>query len=169
MNRVEKILRVNHAGECGAINVYKFQLFVAKCLYKDIVPILQEMLSHEKEHYQIFDNALKERNLRHCYAIKLWSVGGALLGLLTALAGRKAIWTCTDSIETTVLLHLEEQLSCLREVDIDAFEIVRSIQQDEEEHRAIGRKNGSVKLVYRPIYWCVKHSVEFAIYLSVRL
>ena len=169
MKNVERILRVDHAGERGAISVYQSQLFVAKYFYKDIVPILEEMLEHEKQHCQIFENALKERELRHCYAIKLWSVGGTLLGLLTALAGRKAIWTCTDSIETTVLQHLDEQLNYLREVDTNAFEIVRSIKEDEEEHRDLGRKNGSGSCIHRPIYWCVKNSVELAINLSSRL
>ncbi|MCW8875494.1 MAG: demethoxyubiquinone hydroxylase family protein [Kangiellaceae bacterium] len=169
MKEVERILRVDHAGECGAINVYKSQLFVARYLYKDIVPVLEEMLAHEKEHYQIFDKALKERELRHCYAIKLWSIGGTLLGILTALAGRKAVWTCTESIETTVLHHLEHQLEFLKKIDAQAFDVVQSIIQDEEEHRDISRRNGSDKLTHRPIYWCVKNSVQLAINLSTRL
>ena len=107
MKEVDRIIRVDHAGEFGAIKIYRSQILVARLFDKDIVEKLEEMLAHEKKHFAMFDNLLLSRGIRHCYALYFWGFGGAALGLLTGLFGRNAIWVCTDSIETTVLHHLE--------------------------------------------------------------
>lgn len=169
MIEVERILRVDHAGEFGAINIYRSQLFVARYLYKDIVPKLEEMLSHEKKHFNTFDRILKSRNIRHCYALYFWAFGGITLGILTALAGRKAIWVCTDSIESTVLHHLDWQLDFLSQHDTEAYDAVMSIKADEEEHQDFGQTHGSKSFVYKPIFWVVRQSTEFAIWMSTKL
>ncbi|MBQ4834890.1 demethoxyubiquinone hydroxylase family protein [Pseudoalteromonas luteoviolacea] len=169
MKEVDRILRVDHAGEFAAINIYRSQLFIARHLYQDIVPILEEMLSHEKTHFDTFDRILSSRNIRHCYALSFWAFGGATLGFLTALAGRNAIWVCTDSIESTVLHHLEWQLDFLEKHDQEVHEAVLSIKVDEQEHRDFGRSQGSNSNIYRPIFWVVKKSTEFAIWLSTKL
>ncbi len=169
MLEVERILRVDHAGELGAINIYRKQLFVARYLYKDIVPTLEEMLSHEMGHFKIFDSLLKKRGIRHCYALRLWALGGAVLGLFTALLGRNAIWVCTDSIETTVLHHLEWQLEFLSKNDLEAYDAVHSIKAEEEEHKKLGENNGVNSFVYKPIFYLVRKSTELAIWLSTKL
>lgn len=169
MVEVERILRVDHAGEFGAINIYRSQLFIARYLYKDIVCKLEEMLAHEKQHFQTFDSILKKRGIRHCYALYFWALGGAILGLLTALAGRNAIWVCTDSIESTVLHHLDWQLEFLENNDPEVHEAVQSIKADEEEHQEFGQNHGSKSPIYRPVFWVVRKSTEFAIWLSTKL
>lgn len=77
------------------------------------------------------------RSIRHCYAL-----GDFLLGLFTALLGRNAIWVCTDSIESTVLHHLEWQLEFLIKNDLEVYAAVLSIKVDEESHREFGQING---------------------------
>jgi len=101
MKEIDRILRVDHAGEFGAINIYRSQIFVANIFYRDIVKKLEEMLAHEKKHYSTFNDLLVSRNIRHCYALYFWAFGSATLGLFTGLLGRNAIWVCTNSIETT--------------------------------------------------------------------
>ena len=169
MKEIERIIRVDHAGEFGAINIYRSQIFVAKLFYRDIVQQLEEMLAHEKEHYSTFDNLLISRNIRHCYALYLWAFGGATLGLFTGLLGRNAIWVCTNSIETTVLHHLEWQLEFLAKHDSEAHSAVLSIKADEEEHQAFGQSQSTNSIVYQPIFWTVRKSTEFAIWLSTKL
>ena len=169
MLEVERILRVDHAGELGAINIYRKQLFVARYFYKDIVPVLEEMLSHEMRHFKIFDSLLNKRGIRHCYALRLWAFGGGVLGLFTALLGRNAIWVCTNSIETTVLHHLEWQLEFLSKNDVEAYDAVYSIKAEEEEHQELGENNGVNSLVYKPIFYLVRKSTELAIWLSTKL
>ena len=169
MLEVERILRVDHAGELGAINIYRKQLFVARYFYKDIVPVLEEMLSHEMGHFEIFDSLLKKRGIRHCYALKFWAFGGAVLGLFTAFLGRNAIWVCTNSIEKTVLHHLEWQLEFLSRNDAEAYDAVHSIKAEEEEHKELGENNGVNSFVYKPIFYLVRKSTELAIWLSTKL
>jgi ubiquinone biosynthesis monooxygenase Coq7 len=169
MKEVERILRVDHAGEYGAINIYKAQLFIARIFYKNIVSQLEEMLSHEKTHFSTFNKILVERSIRHCYAINFWAFGGFSLGLFTALIGRNAIWVCTNSIESTVLHHLEWQLEFLRDHDLEVHRAVMSIKADEESHREFGQTNGKNSLVYKPIFYIVRRATEFAIWLSTKL
>lgn len=166
---VDRIIRVDHAGEHGAIKIYSAQILISRILHKDIVPALENILSHEREHFRRFDQLLKNRQVRHCYALGLWAVGGFMLGLFTALLGRNAIWVCTNSIETTVLHHLDWQLAFLKEHDQDAYDAVLSIKADEEEHREFGQINGTDSIMYRPIFWVVRKSTESAIWLSTKL
>ncbi len=169
MNEVQRIIRVDHAGEHGAINIYSARLFISRFSYKDIVPKLEEMLSHEKEHFHTFNSLLKLRGIRHCYALKIWALGGYTLGLFTALLGRNAIWVCTNSIESTVLHHLDWQLSYLSEHDQEAYDAVLSIKADEEAHQEFGQNNGTNSVIYKPIFYIVRKSTEAAIWLSTKL
>ena len=88
---VDQILRVNHAGERGAISIYKGQLLIARWLHPSCVESLSEMLGHEKEHFQKFNTILKSRNLRQCHVLFLWALGGWTLGIVTALLGQRSI------------------------------------------------------------------------------
>lgn len=169
MKEIERIIRVDHAGERGAIGIYTAQLTVARILYQDLVPVLEAMLLHEREHYATFNRLLNNRSIRHCYGLGLWAVGGVLLGTATALLGRNAIWVCTNSIETTVLHHLESQLLFLEQHDAEAHAAVLSIKTDEEEHRLLGQVNGRESILYKPLFWLVQGSTEFAIWLSTKL
>lgn len=169
MVEVERIIRVDHAGERGAIAIYGAQLVVARIFFKDIVPTLEDMLLHEREHFSTFSRLLKVRRIRHCYGLGLWAFGGAVLGSVTALMGRNAIWVWTNSIETTVLHHLEWQLAFLREHDAEAHAAVCSIKRDEEQHRELGQRNGNQSLIHKPLFWVVQNSTRFAIWLSTKL
>nr|WP_281261008.1 demethoxyubiquinone hydroxylase family protein [Agarilytica rhodophyticola] len=162
-------MRVDHAGELGAINIYKAQLFVAKFFYKDIVLELEEMLSHENQHFEIFDSLLKKRATRSCYALWFWVSSGCILGFFTAILGRNAIWVCTNAIESTVLHHLEWQLKFLKEHDEETYNAVLSIRADEERHQSIGESLGKNSLIYKPIFGLVKSSTKIAIWLSTKL
>src|SRR4051812_41568394 len=108
---VEHVLRVNHAGERGAICIYRGQIAIARRRAPECVGALTNMLAHEIAHFRTFDRLLQQRGIRHCLALALWAVGGWSLGLFTALLGARAIWVCSAAIESTVNAHLEHQLS----------------------------------------------------------
>ena len=131
---IARIVRVNHAGEFGAIRIYSAQIDVANALYPDIVPALTEMLGHEKVHCAKFLAAMPERNSRPCRVMSLWSWGGWLLGFITALMGRQAIWICTAAVEAAVHHHLDDQLHFLDERDPDLSAIILSIREEELAH-----------------------------------
>jgi ubiquinone biosynthesis monooxygenase Coq7 len=131
---IARILKVNHAGEYGAIRIYRAQLWLARRLYPDLVGFLEETLGHEIQHCAMFREAMPERNARPCRIMSLWGNGGFVLGFLTALTGRKGVWICTAAVEATVHRHLEEQLDFLRGKDAELLELISAIQQQELMH-----------------------------------
>lgn len=167
---IDQILRVDHAGECGAIRIYRSQIAVARILHPDCVPDLSRMLEHELRHFRTFDSLLKARGIRSCYALPLWMVGGWMLGSFTALLGKKAIWVCTAAIENTVNQHLDHQVEVLSRSDPEALAAVESIRRDEEEHEDHAVKNGGEgRGLYRVLRWLVKGATGLAIWLSTKL
>ncbi len=84
MNEIERILKLDQAGEYGAIYIYSAQLLIARVFYKDIISKLDEMISHEQEHYKTFTKLVTTRSMRPFAIIKWGAVGGFVLGLFTA-------------------------------------------------------------------------------------
>lgn len=167
---VEQILRVDHAGECGAIRIYRSQIAVARLIHPRCVSALERMLEHELRHYQTFDALLKSRGVRPCYALPLWMVGGWVLGSLTALLGERAIWVCTAAIENTVNQHLDHQVAVVSRSDPEALAAVESIRRDEQEHEDHAVLNGGDgQRLYRPLRWMVKGATSLAIWMSTKL
>ena len=139
---IAKILKVNHAGEYGAIRIYRGQALVARRIYPDVVGFLEETLAHEVRHCTLFREAMPERGARPCRAMSLWSNGGFVLGLMTSLLSRQGIWICTAAVESTVHRHLEDQLRFLRDRDERLHSLILSIQQDEAPPIYIMQKSG---------------------------
>jgi 3-demethoxyubiquinol 3-hydroxylase len=167
---VDQILRVDHAGECGAIRIYRSQISIARRLHPACVAALEEMLSHELQHFQTFDNLLKVRGVRPCYALPFWMVGGWVLGTFTALLGERAIWVCTAAIENTVNAHLDHQVAVLSANDSAALAAVESIRRDEAAHEDHAvRHGGESGGLYRALRWIVKGATSLAIWLSTKL
>jgi len=167
---VDQILRVDHAGERGAICIYQSQLLVARLLHPQCVPALVEMLGHERRHFQTFDRMLRARRIRHCHALALWAFGGAVLGFATALLGVRAIWVCTAAIENTVNEHLLHQVDYLSETDAEALAAVQSIRRDEQAHEEHALDHGGASHgIYIPLHWLVRNTTAFAIWLSTKL
>jgi ubiquinone biosynthesis monooxygenase Coq7 len=126
-----RIVKVNHAGEFGAIRIYTAQIAVAARFCPDVVPALSRMLAHEREHCAAFQAAMPARDTRPCRIMKLWSCGGWLLGFLMALLGRQGIWACTAAVEAAVHRHLDDQLRFLAERDRQLHRIIASIREEE--------------------------------------
>jgi 3-demethoxyubiquinol 3-hydroxylase len=131
---IGRILKVNHAGEYGAIRIYRAQLWVARRLYPDVVAFLEETLRHEIRHCSLFQDAMPKRSARPCRVMPLWGKSGLILGFLTSLLGRQGIWICTAAVESTVHRHLEDQLYFLRERDAELHSLILSIQHEELAH-----------------------------------
>lgn len=131
---IARIVRVNHAGEYGAIRIYGAQISVSSRRYPDVGPALEHMLAHERDHCAAFFAAMPQRNSRPCRVMSLWSWGGWLLGFLTALMGRQAIWICTAAVEAAVHRHLDDQLLFLADRDAELHGIILSIREEELSH-----------------------------------
>ncbi len=138
---IRRIVKVNHAGEHGAIQIYSSQIAVARWLYPDILAALSEMLGHEIEHCAKFRAAMPARLARPCRIMSLWSVGGWILGFATALMGRRSIWVCTAAVEETVHHHLDDQLHFLIQRDPALHAIISAIRIEEQAHLAHARSH----------------------------
>jgi len=131
---IARIVRVNHAGEFGAIRIYSAQLPVSRWFWPDCSPALSEMQRHERNHCAIFRAAMAPRQSRPCRVMHFWSYGGWLLGFVMACLGRKGIWACTAAVEAAVHRHLDDQLYFVRDRDPELYRIILSIREEELAH-----------------------------------
>lgn len=133
---VRDILRVDHAGEAGAIRIYGVQIAAARRLAPDLVAMLQAALADEIGHRDAFAAAMRTRGITPCAVLPFWWTGGALLGFATALLGRDAILTCTEAVERTVHRHMNDQVAWLESRDAALARTIAVIRDQEVEHLA---------------------------------
>ncbi|WP_417449911.1 demethoxyubiquinone hydroxylase family protein [Kordiimonas sp.] len=166
----ETILKVNHAGEYGAIQIYRAQIAVARLMGWPCAVELQHMQAHEREHFAIFDALAKARTSRTCHAPWLWAAGGYALGFVTALFGEKGIWSCTIAVERNVFTHLEDQLDWTAQHDRELHAAVQAIIEDEAAHRDEATAHrGAPRVIDGVLEALVGRTTKFAIWLSHRL
>jgi ubiquinone biosynthesis monooxygenase Coq7 len=137
---VQRILRVNHAGEQGAISIYGAQIALAKARYPDLLLWLEETLGHEKRHRRTFLDLMPARATTPCPVASVWSVGGAILGFVTALLGRHGVIVCTAAVERTVHKHFVEQIAFLAGRDEELADSIRKVQVEEDQHLAFAEE-----------------------------
>ncbi|MEO5938304.1 MAG: demethoxyubiquinone hydroxylase family protein [Sphingomonas sp.] len=128
------ILRVDHAGEAGAIRIYGAQIRVARLVAPDLLPMLRAALTDEIAHREAFENEMRHRGIVACHMLPFWWVGGALLGFFTALLGRNAILTCTEAVERTVHRHMNDQIAWLEQHDMALMRVIAAIRDQEVDH-----------------------------------
>ncbi len=164
------ILKVNHAGEFGAINIYQSQLLVARIFMKQLVPLLESFLEDEKRHMDIFWKEIQARNGIKCKSFWLCGLGGYFMGFISALLGRKGIMACTWAVESVVINHLKNQLQYLESKDDKAaYDAVNSILEDEISHRDTGFKEGGLgNIWYKPFRLVISGFTEAVIRFGMR-
>jgi 3-demethoxyubiquinol 3-hydroxylase len=164
-----KILKVNHAGEFGAINIYRSQIFVSKLLNRDYVPLLESFMQDERRHLSIFWEEIVKRNGVKCKSFWLCGAGGWVMGLISVLLGKKGIMACTWAVESVVATHLHHQLAYLStKNDQEAYKVVKSIIEDEENHRDIGLAEGGTNYLYAPFRFMISLFTESVIRFGMR-
>lgn len=166
----DRILKVDHAGEHGAVNIYRAQILMTRWTAPHLTPLLRHFLEHELGHRALFRNRLQARGIRRCRSYLLCGVGGWALGLVTGLLGASAIATTTYAVESVVLQHLMEQRQQLEPIDPDAFDAVSRIVAEEQEHHDHGRDTMQAGAFWPPILTpFVRASTEAVIWLGMRL
>jgi len=169
-NLGDRILKVDHAGEHGAVNIYRGQALVSKWRAPAIVDELQAFQHHEEGHRKLFLIEMQRRGVRRCRSYHFCGVGGWLLGVSTGLLGPSAVAATTVAVESVVLRHLEAQLQCLRGPDPKAHASVEAIVHEEREHHdraaLISRQGTFWPRIITPI---VRSSTEAVIWLGMRL
>jgi ubiquinone biosynthesis monooxygenase Coq7 len=129
-----RLIKVNHAGEHGAVNIYRAQALVCRLTAPSLVPLLLQFRGHEESHRARFGAYLERFQVRRCRSYHFCGIGGWVLGFVTALFGRSAVAATTVAVERVVLRHLEIQLQQLEGLDPAAHEAVAAIVHEEREH-----------------------------------
>ncbi|NQV99000.1 MAG: demethoxyubiquinone hydroxylase family protein [Rhodospirillales bacterium] len=167
---VAQMLRVDHAGEYGAVRIYEGQLAVLG--KSKAAPVIQHMLDQEKQHLEKFEQLVGERRARPTALLPFWHLAGFALGAGTALLGEKAAMACTVAVEEVIDEHYAEQIADLTAHDEepelrDTFEAFR---QEELAHRQTGLDHGAEAAPgYAALTGAVKAGSRLAIWLSTRI
>lgn len=165
---IERILRVDHAGEYGAARIYEGQLAV---LGRDAVaPVIREMADAERKHLETFDRLLSERRVRPTLLAPFWHAAGFALGAGSALMGPRAAMACTAAVEEVIEQHYAAQVDKLGDDEKELRETLIEFGAEESRHKEIGLAHEAEKAPgYGPLSAAVKRGTRLAIWLSERI
>lgn len=143
--RLAEILRVDHAGELGAVHIYRGQRAVlGEAAGKErIAGQLEEMECHEARHLARFETLLAERGVRPTLMTPLWRLAGFTLGAGTALLGEKAAHACTEAVETVIGDHYARQIAELADRDPELAAELSGFRDEELAHRDLAVEEGA--------------------------
>jgi len=168
---IDRIIRVDQAGEYGAVRIYEGQLSVLGKSAKG--PVIAHMLDQEKEHLEAFSGMVAKRRVRPTALMPLWHLAGFALGAGTALLGEKAAMACTVAVEEVINEHYTEQVKKLDEMGTEERplrDVCEKFRQEELEHRDTGLEHGAEQTPgYEGLSAVVKTGSRFAIWLSERV
>jgi len=169
---LEEIIRVDHAGERGAIKIYEGQLLALKTIKQDekLKEIIEEMKDQEKEHLEYFEKEIRKRNMKPTYLLPLWDLVGVSLGFGTALLGKKAAMLCTASVEEVIEKHYENQIKKIGDDENDLKIKIEKFKTDEVNHKNIAFDSGASKTgIYSLMDKIIKTGSKIAITISEKI
>jgi len=175
---IDKILRVDHAGEFGADRIYAGQMSILG--NSDVGHLIQEMWDQEKEHVAKFEELLPKYRVRPTALIPLWDAAGYVLGFGTALMGKEAAMACTVAVEKTISAHYSDQLRQLLEdasnypedpeKHRELLDTIKKFRDDEIEHHDIGLANDAeLAPAYQLMSFVIENGCKVAIKLSEKI
>ena len=167
--KIEEFIRVDHAGERGAIKIYEGQLLALNTIVKnnDLKNTIEHMKDHEVEHCEFFENEIKKRNIKPTRFLKLWDLLGLGLGFSTTILGKQAAMLCTASVEEVIQDHYANQINQLEEDEKELKEKIVKFREDEMNHKDIAYNEGaSKKGLYKILDNIIKTGSRVAIKIS---
>jgi len=171
-NRVKEFIRVDHAGERGAIKIYEGQLLALNTFIKDddLKKKIEEMKVHEKEHCDYFEEEIKKRNIKPTKFLPLWDILGVGLGFGSTILGKKAAMLCTASVEEVIDEHYSNQIKELANDEKKLKDKIIKFREDELRHRDIAYKEGATKRgIYSILDKIIKTGSKIAINISEKI
>ena len=170
--KVEEFIRVDHAGERGAIKIYEGQLLALNTFIKDdnLKKTIEEMKDQEKEHCNYFENEIKIRNIKPTKLMPLWDLLGVSLGFGSTLLGKKAAMLCTASVEEVIDEHYKKQINQLKPDEKILKEKIKKFRLDELHHKDIAYEKGATKKgLYKILDKIIKTGSKVAINISEKI
>ena len=169
---LEEIIRVDHAGERGAIKIYEGQLLALSTIKEDedLKNIIKKMKEHEKEHLEYFEKEIQKRKIKPTYLLPLWDIMGVSLGFGTALLGKKAAMLCTASVEEVIETHYENQLKKIGSDEKDLKIKIEKFKSDEVNHKNTAYDFGASKSgIYSLMDKLIQTGSKIAINISEKI
>ena len=166
--RFAQMIRVDHAGEHGAVRIYDGQLAVFDKIpgMEKTAALVRHMAAQEEEHLTHFDEMIIEQDIRPTAFGPLWDVAGFTLGAVTALMGEKAAMACTAAVETEIDAHYAAQLDELEDgIDNDLRATIEKFRADEAAHRETALAHGAEET---PGYEMMSKLIRFGCRVAIR-
>tara|TARA_B100001250_G_scaffold340104_1_gene307668 strand:- start:21 stop:554 length:534 start_codon:yes stop_codon:yes gene_type:complete len=170
--KIEEFIRVDHAGERGAIKIYEGQLLALNTLVKndELKKKIEQMQIHELEHSNYFENEIKKRNIKPTKFLPLWDLLGLGIGFGSTLMGQKAAMLCTASVEEVIDEHYQNQINQLKNDEKDLKNKIIKFREDELHHKDIAYKEGATKKGFYSIMdKVIKTGSKIAIVISEKI
>ena len=170
--KLEEFIRVDHAGERGAIKIYEGQLLALSTIVKnnDLKEMIRDMKEHEQEHCNFFEDEIKKRNIKPTKLLPLWDLLGLGLGFGSTILGKKAAMLCTASVEEVIDGHYKSQIDQIGSDEIELKKNIIKFRNDEINHKDIAYDNGATKEgFYTIIDKVIKTGSKLAIKISEKI
>ncbi len=166
--RVERMIRVDHAGEYGAARIYAGQLAVLGRGPKG--DVLRHMKAQEQHHLDSFAELIARRRVRPTALLPFWHLAGFALGAATAALGERAAMACTVAVEEAIDAHYAAQSASLGPEEGELRDTIEEFRAEELEHRDIGLAHeAELAPAYRLLSAVIKAGCRAAIYASERV
>ena len=166
----DRMIRVNHAGEYGAVRIYEGQLCILGRTAS--APMLEHMAEQERHHLAVFNELVPKRRVRPTVLLPFWHAAGFALGVGTALMGEKAAMACTVAVEEIIDEHYSGQIIRLDAEgdDKDLRDTLETFRMEEVEHKETALESGAEEAPgYEVLTSLVKAGSRLAIWLSTRI
>ena len=170
--KVQEFIRVDNAGERGAIKIYEGQLLALNTFIKndELKKTIEEMREHEKEHCNYFENEIKKRGIKPTKFLPLWDLLGVGLGFGSTILGKKATMLCTASVEEVIDEHYANQIDQLEQDENKLKEKITKFREDELRHKDIAYEKGATKEgLYSILDKIIKTGSKIAINISEKI
>ena len=170
--KLREFIRVDHAGERGAVKIYEGQLLALNTVVKDdnLKKIIEEMKVHEKEHCEFFEEEIKKRNIQPTKLLPLWDLLGIGLGFGSTIIGKKAAMLCTASVEEVIDKHYLDQINQLGTDETELKKKIKKFRDDELHHKDIAYEKGATKKgLYSLMDKIIKTGSKIAINISEKI
>jgi 3-demethoxyubiquinol 3-hydroxylase len=165
---IERMIRVDHAGEYGAVRIYDGQLAVMR--HGRARDEIRRMAEQEARHLATFNELVRARQVRPTLLQPLWHMAGYALGMATALLGEQAAMACTVAVEEVIDEHYRGQAERLGDTDPALKQTILAFRDEELAHRQRAIEHGAMEMLgYDLISGAIKTGSRLAIWLSTRI
>ncbi len=166
---LDRMIRVDHAGEFGAVRIYAGQRAILGEKHP-MSPMIRHMAEQEDHHLDVFSKLMTKRGVRPTILSPFWDVAGFALGAATALMGEKAAMACTAAVEEVIEDHYQEQRDSLAGSEPELEAIIEEFQAEEVEHKELAIKHGAEEATGYPLLsGAIKTGCRAAIWLAKRV